>query len=287
MRHYLDALGWEYETGYLYVARQQRLDELWLTDQMEAAKKGASVPPSLPKLLAEPTEAWCRLEDSARFPRLAVLLDDLAFRIDAFRTEYKLAKRCLELHAGFKERSTDASVEAARKLAARTEKFMVLHTLPEEVKERLSQRVSGLLAKCNAADSRALQDATVELNKATSNAIIAAYVPPGEWAPVPEKLIPSRRTGAQSVILIDNRSGEDLTIEWVDFDGNPSERESKRPGELFFSQTSEGDHFLVSAADGARVGIATADISARLFAVTTKLLEQARRNATPIFDKSH
>jgi hypothetical protein len=80
MREYLDAMGGEYQTGYQCVARQQRLDELWLIDQME----GASVPPSLPELLAEPTKAWRQLEDPARFPRLAALLDD-AFLIDRFR----------------------------------------------------------------------------------------------------------------------------------------------------------------------------------------------------------
>src|SRR5690242_20731638 len=37
MREYLDALGQEFAAGYLHAARQQRLDEAWLTDQMKAA----------------------------------------------------------------------------------------------------------------------------------------------------------------------------------------------------------------------------------------------------------
>src|SRR6266852_984856 len=37
MRRYLEALGSEYEAGYLRVARQQRLDELWLAERMKAA----------------------------------------------------------------------------------------------------------------------------------------------------------------------------------------------------------------------------------------------------------
>jgi hypothetical protein len=39
------------------------------------------------------------LTDISRFPRLAALLDEGAFPIDTFRTNYKLAKECLEMDA--------------------------------------------------------------------------------------------------------------------------------------------------------------------------------------------
>src|ERR1700690_1242656 len=80
MREYLDALGQEYAAGYLDVARQQRLDEVWLTSRMKAANNSA-VAPKLPDALAGPTKAWLRLKDASRFPRLAALLDEDAFPI--------------------------------------------------------------------------------------------------------------------------------------------------------------------------------------------------------------
>jgi hypothetical protein len=107
MRKYLEELGDECEKGYLRVARQQRLDEVWLTDQMKAVSDGADAP-VLPGRLAEPTKAWDMLMDKTQFPRIAALLDEKVYRDDAFCLHYERAKQCLERHAGFKDRSTDA-----------------------------------------------------------------------------------------------------------------------------------------------------------------------------------
>ena len=112
MHKYLDALGSEYETGYLCVARQQRLDELWLTGQMTAANVGTGGP-TLPVPLAEPTKAWRLLQDREGFPRLAALLDHSAFPIDTFRTSLKRAKGCLEVRAGFRDRSMVDVIDSA------------------------------------------------------------------------------------------------------------------------------------------------------------------------------
>lgn len=92
MKKYLDDLGEECVTGHLRVARQQRLDELWLTERMKDAASGGPVAPKLPCELECPTEAWQLLTNQSQFPRLVALLDDCAFKIDAFRTNYKLAR---------------------------------------------------------------------------------------------------------------------------------------------------------------------------------------------------
>ena len=47
--------------------------------------------------------------------------------IDTFRTNYKLAKECLEMHAGFGKPSTEARKNRARKLCVRAGKFAGLH----------------------------------------------------------------------------------------------------------------------------------------------------------------
>lgn len=110
MQKYLEALGQECEDGYLRVARQQRLDEVWLTDQMKAASdkvaSDSADAPVLPDGLAKPTRAWYMLKG---FPQLAALLDDHTFQISAFCIHYKLAKRRLEKLAGFAEGSAEAS----------------------------------------------------------------------------------------------------------------------------------------------------------------------------------
>ena len=93
---YLDALGHEFAAGDLHAARQQRLDGVWLDEKMEAANQGSGAP-ELPGWLAEPTTAWRMLTDASRFPRLGALLDDDAFPSSTpSRTNYKLAKECLE-----------------------------------------------------------------------------------------------------------------------------------------------------------------------------------------------
>jgi hypothetical protein len=101
MREYLDALGQEYAAGYLPASRQQRLDEVWLDEKMKAVNGQGIGAPALPGWLAEPTKAWLLLKKASEYPRLAALLDEGAFPIDTFRTNYKLAKDRLEKHAGF------------------------------------------------------------------------------------------------------------------------------------------------------------------------------------------
>lgn len=177
MQSYLDALGREYEAEYLRVARQQRLDELRLAKQMKAANGNAAmqvIPPSL----AEPTRSWCQLQDHSRFPRLAALLDDDAFQIDTFRTNYKRARGCLEMNAGFGNNSTDSSVKSARKLSGRAMSFMTTHTeMPDEVKVCISQGVCRLEDACNDKDPDPLvvEAAAVQLRKATSSAVANVY----------------------------------------------------------------------------------------------------------------
>ena len=128
MREYLDELGQEYAAEYLRVARQQRLDEVWLTAQMNAANDGGGGgggggAPKLPDPVAGPTRAWLLLTDASRFPRLAALLDERAFPIDTFRTNYKLAKECLEMHAGFGDPPIESRIYRAKKLAKRAREF--------------------------------------------------------------------------------------------------------------------------------------------------------------------
>ena len=199
MKDYLDALGEEYETGYLRVARQQRLDELWLTDRMEAAKEDASVAPSLPEPLAGPTEAWRQLTDPARFPRLAALLDEPVFKIDTFRTRYKLAKNILERHAGFKDRSTNRSADAAQKLSERTKKFM--EWLPDKDRAELEKLVGDLDVARDPPDLLKIDQATFALNKATAKAILDFYGAP-----------PARRVAAAT----------DEAAAVTDIDGHPA-----------------------------------------------------------------
>ena len=108
MRKHLDQLGAEYEAGYLQVSRQQRLDEEWLTQQLKSAAAELAPPgpppPLLPDHLANPPRAWLLLQERGQFPRLAALLDETIFSIDAFWASYKLAKRHLESLAGHRPR---------------------------------------------------------------------------------------------------------------------------------------------------------------------------------------
>jgi hypothetical protein len=176
MLQYLDELGREYEKGYLKVARQQRLDELWLTDKMKAASDGIDAP-VLPDELANPTRAWRLLHDPARFPRLAALLDQHAFQIDAFHVNYEFAKEYLEVHAGFGDRSALTLAESARKLSERAEQFVLLHSdLPAEIVTRMRNELDLVTRARNSGDGHAIDDATVRLNTTTVAAINAVYV---------------------------------------------------------------------------------------------------------------
>lgn len=99
MRRYLDAIGEEYEAGYLAVARQQRIDDERLKQLVEdAANKAAGVP--LDGDLAAPMSAWDMLADHARFPRLVEFLDDETYEAGTYRTGYTDAKHLLEDCAG-------------------------------------------------------------------------------------------------------------------------------------------------------------------------------------------
>jgi hypothetical protein len=179
MQQYLEALGQECEVGYLHVARQQRLDEVWLTDRMKAASESADAP-VLPDGLAKPTKAWDMLTDKARFPQLAALLDDYAFQIDAFCIHYELAKRRLEKRAGFADGSTDASAYWARKLPGLAMEFLKRHKddLAEDVRTRVKDAACKVENDCAGTDPSAIQEATVKLCKATADAISAIYPSP-------------------------------------------------------------------------------------------------------------
>jgi hypothetical protein len=186
MRRYLEAVGDECETGYLRVARQQRLDEVWLTNKIKAAN-GSAGAPMLPDELAKPTKAWDMLMDKAWFPRVAALLDDHAFRIDAFRIHYKLAKRLLEIHAGFGDRSMDAWTFLARRLAQRAMEFLEQHKddLAADIRRCVEMAARNAEYACARTDSGAIRTATDKLCQATALAILAVYPSPGRRAPRP------------------------------------------------------------------------------------------------------
>lgn len=103
---------------------------------------------------------------------------------------------------------------------------------------------------------------------------------PGEWLPVPEPLLPSEKAWGQSLIAIDNQSDEALAIEWVDFDGQLVQCDAIPPKTVHNRETALGHHFLVSAADGVRIGMATAAGTPHLFYVTPDLLEQAHTRSS-------
>src|SRR5215831_10785973 len=124
MRRYLEALGNECQRGYLRVSRQQRLDEVWLTNELAAASNGGGGAPLLPDELAEPTQAWDMLMDKEQFQRFAALLDRHAYRIDAFRINYKFAKRLLEIRSGFGDRAAHAWTFLAPRLAESARDFI-------------------------------------------------------------------------------------------------------------------------------------------------------------------
>ncbi|WP_410644976.1 hypothetical protein [Amycolatopsis sp. lyj-346] len=99
MRRYLDAVGQEYEAGYLPVARQQMVDERRMEDAVRDAAN-ESLTTALGEYLMSPTPAWAMLTDPARFPCLVAFLDEESFRASSYRTGYQNAKRLLENRAG-------------------------------------------------------------------------------------------------------------------------------------------------------------------------------------------
>jgi hypothetical protein len=62
----------------------------------------------------------------------------------------------------------------------------------------------------------------------------------------------------------------------------PGQREDRSPGQTFARQIFAGHRFLASAANGVRIGMATAGIEQRRFVVTPELLEQGRQNVAAI-----
>ena len=178
MRDYLDELGREYAAGYLDAARQQRLDEIWLDEKMKAANEGIGAP-KLPWRLAQPTTAWLMLTDTSKFPRLGALLDDEAFPIDTFRTNYKLAKECLEMNAGFGNPSTESRKYRARKLARRARNFASRHAgLLGELSERVENSACRLERANDAGDQAAIQQATLDMGELTAEAVSRVYREP-------------------------------------------------------------------------------------------------------------
>ena len=177
IRKYLDDLGQEYAEGYLDVARQQHLDEVWLTSQMDAANDGSSGgAPELPDRLAGPTRAWLVLNDASQFPRLAALLDEVAFLIDTFRTNYKLAKECLEMHAGFGDPLVDSQQFRADKLAERARTFAGSHKERlGDLREQVGYWADRLDDAHKASDPHAIRVATAELGKKTAEAVDRVY----------------------------------------------------------------------------------------------------------------
>jgi hypothetical protein len=185
MAEYLDAFGWEYEKGYLRVARQQRLDELWLDAKLkETNEREAGGTPRLPAPLELPTEAWRLLADASRFPRLAALLDTDVWSIDRFRGSYKLAKGRLEAHAGVSPPAAETWIGWGRKLSNRTTTFLRKHgQLPPDVQtppmgsvlKELDRAREQLDRACKSADTRAVETAVAKVYQAASSAISVVY----------------------------------------------------------------------------------------------------------------
>ena len=127
--------------------------------------------------LGEPTKAWRLLQDREVFPRLAALLDHAAFPIDTFRTSYKRAKGCLEVRAGFRDRSIVDVIDSAGRFSDRARKFVARHAdLPDEAGKRVLARVGDVKRACDKADRDAIEKGTIELSKAAADAISAVYV---------------------------------------------------------------------------------------------------------------
>lgn len=203
MREYLDALGQEYAAGYLPASRQQRLDEVWLDERMKTANAGIGAP-ELPRWLEKPTKAWLRLTDEKELPRLAALLDEDSFPIDTFRTNYKLAKERLEMHAGFGDTPIKSRVYRSLKLANRAKDFADSHAdkLAKKDRAKITTLADQLTEACKprhvdqdtdpdwnkhldqypdrdwVQDPDVIRDKTVELGELTSRAVAHVYSKP-------------------------------------------------------------------------------------------------------------
>lgn len=99
MRRYLKDIVKEYQSQYLPVARQQRLDEAVLTHRIKrVAESTATGFPRLPDELARPLPAGLALEDPTRFPRLNEFRT--GFETSVFRSSYESAKPVMQWRAG-------------------------------------------------------------------------------------------------------------------------------------------------------------------------------------------
>lgn len=111
MKRYVEDLGEEYETSYLRVARQQRIDEEYLkrrvgdlASRREASQNnpdqqgsGTEVDP-----VYLPTLAWEMLQESRQFPLLVAFLDDRDYERCKFKKGFKDVRPILEKRAGIK-----------------------------------------------------------------------------------------------------------------------------------------------------------------------------------------
>ncbi|WP_341870667.1 VOC family protein [Streptomyces aquilus] len=110
MRKDLKHLVKEYEGNYLPVARQQRLDEEYLSHKLKALiREGADAPPEIPDILTCPLPAWRKLKNSSDFPHLNSFLN--GYKVSDFRRAYEIAKSILERNAGIRRRPKDEALE--------------------------------------------------------------------------------------------------------------------------------------------------------------------------------
>lgn len=99
MREYLKKVITEYQAKYLAVARQQRLDEVVLTQRLKRlAESEATAFPQVPIELTEPLPAGLALQDARRFPRLNEFRT--GFQASEFRTAYEVATPIMQRNAG-------------------------------------------------------------------------------------------------------------------------------------------------------------------------------------------
>ncbi|MGQ4383292.1 VOC family protein [Streptomyces sp. SAS_270] len=110
MRKDLKYLVKEYEGNYLPVARQQRLDEEYLTYKLKTLiQGGADISPLIPDSLTRPLPAWQKLNNSSEFPRLNAFLN--GYKASDFRRAYETAKPILERNAGIRRRPKSGNLE--------------------------------------------------------------------------------------------------------------------------------------------------------------------------------
>ena len=98
MTNYLGALTDEYEDQYLRVARQQLVDEAWLTATAEAPRETDDS--LIPDAFYTGTKTWQMMK---QLPSLGEFLEKATFEQGPFLTSYKAVKPLLEARAGIQE----------------------------------------------------------------------------------------------------------------------------------------------------------------------------------------